>query len=100
MLEDQLNYFVTLRQEVKQLRDQGKTLEEVKAATEGIKRTIRREERLARYLGGMFEGQIEKIYEELAGKPAAPKSASARPIDELRQRRHSLTDGMVVQRVR
>ena len=103
VLEDQLNYFLALRREVKQLKDQGKSLEEVKAAADTIKKTIRREPRLERYLGGMFDGQVQKIYEEAGGRSASAganeKSAAVRSVDQLRQRTRDLSEDVVLERV-
>ncbi len=101
VLEDQLNFFVTLRREVKALVDQGKSLEDVKAkaAIDALKRTIRSQERLERYLGGMFEAQVQKVHEELSGKTPADKAAGLRPLEQLRQRTRELANDVVLERV-
>ncbi len=77
MLEAQQRYFVTLSKEVKNLVNAGKNSAEVKAAIEGIKTTLRKDETIARYLGGMFESQVEKIYVEMGGKPFEKAAAAA-----------------------
>lgn len=77
ILEDQQSFFIALREEVKKLADARKSADEVKAAADTIKETLRRNDRIARYIGGGFAGQIEKAYVELGGKPFAQKQAAA-----------------------
>lgn len=99
VLEDQQNFFVTLRREVKRLKDEGKTLDQVKASVDDLKRIIRRNERIERYLGTMFEGQVQKIYEELTGAGSTKdKSASLPNLERLRERTRTLTDDVVLDR--
>ena len=73
LLEDQQKYFEVLRAEVKKLVDAKKTPEEVKAAVAAIKAVLLKEERIARFVGGFIEPQVEKVYEEMGGKPFLPK---------------------------
>lgn len=99
VLEDQQNFFVTLRREVKRLKDEGKTLDQVKASVDELKRIIRRNERIERYLGTMFEGQVQKVYEELAGIGSTKdKSASLPNLERLRERTRGLADDVVLDR--
>lgn len=67
ILEDQIAYFKELRQEVKKLVA-GKNAEEVKSAAEAIKETLRKNERIARYISGSFGAQVEKVHAELASR--------------------------------
>ncbi len=69
VLDQQLRYFVTLRNEIRKLHAAGKTAVEVKESVETLKGLIRKDDEIARYLGTMFEGQVEKIHIELGGKP-------------------------------
>ncbi|MEW6303242.1 MAG: MBL fold metallo-hydrolase [Verrucomicrobiota bacterium] len=66
VLEDQQRFFIELRNEVKKLVDAGKKLDEVKAAVETIRETLRKNERIARYIGGSFDKQVEKAFNELS----------------------------------
>ena len=72
-------FFVELRKEVRKLVDAGKSPEEVKAATDMIKETLRKQERLAIYLGSFFSAQVEKVYVEMGGKPFTTKAAALLP---------------------
>jgi glyoxylase-like metal-dependent hydrolase (beta-lactamase superfamily II) len=76
VLEDQQGFFIELRKEVKQLVEAGMKAEEVKAAAAMIKETIRKQERLARYIGGSFDAQVEKVYVEMGGQPWPAKQSS------------------------
>ncbi len=69
ILEDQIKFFVTLQSEVKALVAANKQPAEVKAAVDDIKAKIKANDRLVRYVGGGFAGQVEKAYVELGGKP-------------------------------
>lgn len=77
ILEDQQSFFIALRGEVKKLTDARKSADEVKAAVDTIKETLRKNEKIARYIGGGFAGQVEKAFVELEGKPFAQKQAAA-----------------------
>ena len=72
ILEDQINFFVTLHGEVQRLFSAGKTGAEVKAAVDDIKAKVKGNDRLLRYVGGGFAGQVEKAFVELGGA-AFPK---------------------------
>jgi glyoxylase-like metal-dependent hydrolase (beta-lactamase superfamily II) len=77
ILEDQQSFFLALRGEVKKLADARKSADEVKAAVDAIKETLRKNEKIARYIGGGFAGQVEKAYVEMGGKPFVQKQAAA-----------------------
>ena len=77
ILEDQQSFFIALRSEVKKLADVRKSADEVKAAVDTIKETLRKNDRIARYIGGGFAGQVEKVHVELGGKPFEQKQAAA-----------------------
>ena len=74
LLDDQHAYFTTLTDEVKKLT--GKDPSEVKQSVEGIRETLKKQERIARYVGNFFPAQVEKVFVELGGKPFLPKTAS------------------------
>ena len=86
VLEDQQNFFIELRQEVKKLVDAGKKPEEVKAAADGIKATLRKQDRIARYIGGSFAAQVEKVFVEMGGRPFDSGKAS---LDDRLRHAHS-----------
>ncbi|HKS35686.1 MAG TPA: hypothetical protein VJW76_00750, partial [Verrucomicrobiae bacterium] len=67
---------IALRGEVKKLYDARKSADEVKAAVDTIRETVRKNDRIARYIGGGFAGQVEKAYVELGGAPFAQKQAA------------------------
>jgi len=69
VLDQQLEFLRSLRESVGQLMRAGKSPAEVKASVESLRETLRGNERIARYLGGMFPSQVEKVYVELGGKP-------------------------------
>jgi len=69
ILEDQRNYFIAVRDGVKAMKDAGKTGADVKAAAKDLKETIRKNDRIARYIGGSFDAHIEKVWTELGGQP-------------------------------
>jgi hypothetical protein len=74
LLDDQHAYFTALTDEVKKLT--GKDPSEVKQSVEGIRETLKKQERIARYAGNFFPAQVEKVFVELGGEPFLPKSAS------------------------
>ena len=74
LLEDQQRYFVELRKEVRKVRR--KSPEQVKALVEGIRARLSNEAQIARYLGGSFPAQVEKVYREMGGKPFVPAKAA------------------------
>lgn len=74
LLEDQQAYFVELRKQVKKVAR--KRPEDVKAAVDQIRQSLLGQERIRRYVGDMFTGQIEKVYIEMGGKPFLPAPAA------------------------
>ena len=68
VLDDQIAFITELRNEVKKLVEAGAKPAEVKAAAAMIKETLRKNDRLARYLGTSFDGQVEKVYREMGGE--------------------------------
>ncbi|MBM3834147.1 MAG: MBL fold metallo-hydrolase [Verrucomicrobia bacterium] len=88
VLEDQIAYFVSLRNEVKKVAD--KKPEEVKAAVDQIKETLRKNERIARYIGAFFPAQVEKVYVEMGGKPFQTASVTIED-DKLHADSHGRT---------
>src|SRR5436190_6301428 len=67
VLEEQQDYFVELRKQVKKIAS--KKPDEVKAAVEEIKTALLKEKAIARYVGDFFSGQVEKVYVEMGGQP-------------------------------
>ena len=81
VLENQQIFFVELRKEVKKLVDAGKSADEVKASTDAIKETLRKQDRIALYIGSFFSAQVEKVYVEMGGTPFSSKEAGLLPRD-------------------
>jgi glyoxylase-like metal-dependent hydrolase (beta-lactamase superfamily II) len=75
VLDDQLAYFESLRKEVKKYAR--KKPSEAKAAVEAIKADLKKNERIARYVGDGLASQVEKVYVEMGGKPFTPAQAAA-----------------------
>jgi len=75
LLEDQQRYFVELRKLVKKHVRQDP--EAMKAAVDGIKSALQKQERIARYVGEFFPAQVEKVRLELGGTAFLPKQAAA-----------------------
>lgn len=67
MLEDQQTYFTELRKEVKKIADQSR--DTVKGLVEGIRGRLRKNDRIAKYIGDLFPSQVEKVYVEMGGQP-------------------------------
>ena len=67
VLEDQIQYFVSLREEVGKLRAAGKTAEEAKNAIGETLDKVKQNARIARYVGKTFASQMEKVWRELGG---------------------------------
>ncbi|MBI4327894.1 MAG: MBL fold metallo-hydrolase [Chloroflexi bacterium] len=86
VLEDQQNFFIALRREVRKRVDAGKKPDEVKATVDEIKATLRKQDRIARYIGGSFAAQVEKVFVEMGGRPFASEKAAQ---DERRRHAHS-----------
>ncbi len=74
VLKNQQEYFVELRKQVKKYSR--RKPDEIKGATEHIKTELKKNERIARYVGDFLPAQIEKAYVEMGGKPFLSKTAS------------------------
>ena len=83
VLEDQQAFFIELRKQVKNYAR--RKPEEVKAAVDGIKASLLRQQSIARYVGDFFPGQVEQVYVEMGGKPFQPMTAA---IDGHKQHAH------------
>ena len=68
VIEDQAAFFTELRKEVRERFSKGATPEAMKAAVEGIKDSLQKNQRIARYVGDSLPGQVEKVYREMGGK--------------------------------
>jgi glyoxylase-like metal-dependent hydrolase (beta-lactamase superfamily II) len=69
IITDQLNFFIALSAQVKALHDAGKTPAEVKASVEAISVALKKDEHIARYVGGGLATQVQKVFVELGGQP-------------------------------
>lgn len=69
VLEDQRAFFVALRDGVKAWRDSGKSAQEARDAVDPLRKEMRKNEKISRYIGGSFAAQAEKMWMELEGAP-------------------------------
>lgn len=67
LLEDQQAFFIALRDEVK--KHAGKDPAEVEKAVPSIMSALKKNERIARYVGNFLLAQVEKAFIEQGGKP-------------------------------
>jgi len=67
LLEDQQAFFIALQDEVRKL--EGKEPAQVEAAVPTIMATLKKNERIARYVGNFLLAQVEKAFMEQGGKP-------------------------------
>ena len=81
VLANQQHYFKSLLAEVKKLKDAGKSAAEAQAAGNTIKGTLRKDERIAIYIGQFSDAQVEKAWTELGGTAfPAKQQAQAEPV--------------------
>jgi hypothetical protein len=67
LLEDQQAFFIALQDEVKKLAD--KEPAQVEAAVPTIMATLKKNERIARYVGNFLLAQVEKAFIEQGSRP-------------------------------
>ncbi len=81
ILDNQLAYFKALRSAVSDLAVSGKTAVQAKESVDGIKAKLQQQEPIAKYIGGMFASQVEKVWVDLGGKPfeSATVAPATRP---------------------
>jgi cyclase len=77
MLEDQQQFFITLRSQAKQLIKRDGTAD-VKPIIEKIGAEMKKNEHIARYVGDGLSAQLEKACVEMGGKPFLSKTAQLR----------------------
>lgn len=75
VLDDQQKYFVALRNQVRKVRR--KAPDEVKGLVEDIKAALQADGQIARYVGNSFPAQVQKVYQEMGGKPFLSASETA-----------------------
>jgi len=75
VLDDQQNYFIELRKQVKQRVDAPKSAEQMRTEVDAIKAALQKQERIKRYVGDFLPAQVEKAWVEMGGKPFLPKQA-------------------------
>ena len=68
MLDHPLEFFRTLRDEVKEFVDTGAGIEALKKAMPALREKLGRNERIRNFIGGSFDGMAEKVFGELGGK--------------------------------
>jgi glyoxylase-like metal-dependent hydrolase (beta-lactamase superfamily II) len=100
LLEDQRQFFLTLRAEVKKLVDAKKPAAEVRAAIPQVRAAIQAQPRIRKYVGMMFAGQVEKVYQELGGQPLPPMALRAARVRHAQDHRAELLDAPVYRKPR
>ncbi|MSU26362.1 MAG: MBL fold metallo-hydrolase [Pedosphaera sp.] len=81
VLVNQQLYFKSLLAEVKKLKDAGKTAAEVQTASDTIKEALRKNEKIAHYIGQFINAQVEKAWTEMGGAAfPAKKQAQVDPV--------------------
>lgn len=88
VLEDQQQFFVELRKQVKKIVKKVKTPEQMKEAAEKIRSELKGNERIARYVGGSLAAQVEKVFAEMGGKPLKAARTEARAAREEHAHSH------------
>lgn len=68
LLDHQLEFFRTLRDEVKGFVDTGAGLEALKKSLPDLRESLGRNERIRNFIGGSFDGMVEKAFGELGRK--------------------------------
>ncbi|MEO6005814.1 MAG: MBL fold metallo-hydrolase [Opitutus sp.] len=66
---DQQAYFIALVQQIKNLKDAGKTPAEVKAALPQVVLELKKTPNIARFVPTTLDGHAERVYRELGGEP-------------------------------
>jgi len=88
MLEDQQNFFRELVAQAKKLMDAKAGSKQIKDQVESIKADVRKNPRIARYVGDGFAGQLEKAFVELGGN-----AFMAREEREMERHKHEHAHG-------
>jgi cyclase len=91
LLEDQRQYFVTLRRHAQRLRDRYKSPVEAAAQVDSIRAQMLKVDRIKRYIGDLFAVQLEQAYVELGGMPFPPKMALRSEARRQHANDHRLT---------
>ncbi|HKQ39866.1 MAG TPA: hypothetical protein VJ063_17435, partial [Verrucomicrobiae bacterium] len=84
LLADQQKYLVELRKQVKRVAH--KSPDKVKALVEDIRSSLNKDPQIARYLGDSLPAQVDKVYQEMGGKPFLPSKAA---LDSHQQHAHA-----------
>ena len=69
IIADQQSFFIELQRAVRPLWDQKKTSADVKAAVNAIGEELKKNPRIARYVGGAIGSQVQKVWTEFGGEP-------------------------------
>jgi cyclase len=78
VLEDQQLFFKELLANAKKLKRSGKSAQKLKDSVDGIRDQMKKNTRIARYVGDGLPAQLEKAYVELGGKPFLAKEVQAK----------------------
>ena len=73
LLEDQQQFFIELRSEVKKIS--GRSPAEAKASVPEIKSALEKHDRIKKFVGNSLAAQVEKVYVEMGGQPFSKSAA-------------------------
>jgi hypothetical protein len=90
VLADQQKFFKSLRDQVGALVKAKKTGQQVRDAIDQTKATLAADAQIARYVGGSFAAQVEKVYTEMTGQPLPAAKKVARAARDW----HALSHGL------
>ncbi len=79
VLADQILFFNSLMAEVKKLVNAGKTEAQVKESIDAIKASLKKQDRLQRYVGSFFLDQVTQAYREITGTTGDKKKTASLP---------------------
>jgi len=87
VLADQRAFFETLHRVVAEERSAGRSAAELQGRIEALRERVIADERIARYVGGGFAAQIEKVWTELGGDPFPRSELEAHRREHEREHR-------------
>ena len=78
VLDNQQAFFRELRERVGKLVQAKKSPREIYSSIEGIRSELKSQSRIARYVGDGLAAQVEKVHQEMTGKPFPPEVKAAK----------------------
>ena len=90
VLDNQQQFFRELRERVGKLVQAKKTPREIYSSIEGIRGELKSQSPIARYVGDGLAAQVEKVHQEMTGKPFPPEVKAAKSARLRHAHDHSL----------